>query len=403
MKLGALLLLVLSLAASASGKGNVRDITTEEAFFREGHDNKHVVIAFYDFPEQPETKKLVTEMMETFSEDPEFSEHGYRFATVSYKNLERIIKHYEVKGAAGLFYYIENQLQQFKEFGTMVEDHLKGKKSKNEVLGAAHGFLVGKHERISRTLKSYEDYATQLEEHKIMGVYLGKKDSKGHQTYRHTAYNHVTFTFFEVFDTKLAETIHKETMKTAWDNRDAFLIVRHKSILTDFDPKEGVKLDASLSYDYFRTFLVLERHSKLRNDEHGGDIFMDVFHRKVKLVLHTYDPNTPHAEVQAFEEAVQRLPKGMFYANVSTHAKWVGHFLQMFSMSDMKMEPNKLYFMWASGHTFHIQEFTSEMDESSIYDAVWGVYRKNKSVFNPEEKALMEGDFSGASRSDEEL
>jgi hypothetical protein len=402
MKLTAFLLLALSIAVCTP---KVLEVKTEEEFFNEGHSNKHVVVVFYDFPDKPESKKVISEMLEVFDEDPQFKGHDYRFVMAKQATFERIVKHYNVEGAAGLFYYIENQLQQNRDFGALVEDYLKGKKTKNDVFAAAHSFVIGKHERISKHLKSIDEFDQQLTEHQVMGVYLGKKDSKGHQSFRHLAYNHVTFTFFEVFDTKLAEAIHKQMMKATWDQRDVFLIVRHKSNLTDFDPKEGVKLDAALPYEYFRTFLALERYPKLRNDEHGGDIFMDVFHRHVKLVLHTYDPNTPHSEVQAFEEAVARLPKGMFYANVNTHATWVGHFLQMFAMSDRKMEANKLYFMHASGHTFHIQEFVSEMDEASIYDAVWGVYRKNQDVFNKEERAIMEGDFSNAGhpRSEEEL
>lgn len=370
----------------------IEDIDNEKDFFIAGQEAKHFVVGFYDSQDRPETKDLIKKMLDTFSKDPEFVKHEYHFAAIDFKDLDRIVKHYNVEGNAGLFYYIENQLQQFREFGQMVSSHLNGRLTKEEVYGQARKFLVDKHVRISKRLKTVEEFNQELSANKIIGLYLGKESSSGHQNYRRLAYNHISFHFYEIADDSLAQKVYRQVAKADWNGRDVFLIVRHKSVLTDFDPKEAVELDASKTYDYFRTFLVLERYDKLRNDNHGGDIFMDVFHRRVKLVLHTYNSQTPHNEIQAFEEAVQRLPKGMFYANVDTNAQWVGHFLQMFQMSKLKMEANKLYFMHAAGHEFHIQEFVSDMDEASIYDSIWGVYRKNKDLFNREEQAIMEGD-----------
>lgn len=395
------LLFKLATLSFALAAATVEDIDNEKDFFVAGQESKHLVVGFYDSQSRPESKELIKKMLDTFSRDPEFANHNYRFAAIDFKSLDRIVKHYNVEGSAGLFYYIENQLQQFREFGQIVNSHLDGRLTREEVYGQARKFLVDKHVRISKRLKSVEDFNAALAANKIMGLYLGSESSSGHQNYRRLAYNHISFHFFEIADKALAQMVYRQVTKADWNGRDVFLIVRHKSVLTDFDPKEAVELDASKTYDYFRTFLVLERNEKLRNDNHGGDIFMDVFHRKVKLVLHTYNSQTPHSEIQAFEEAVQRMPKGMFYANVDTNAQWVGHFLQMFQMSKMKMEADKLYFMHAAGHEFHIQEFVSDMDEASIYDAIWGVYRKNKDLFNSEEKAIMEGDDSLSGVQDE--
>ena len=371
---------------------SIKQITKENDFFSAGLENTHFVAGFYNNLDNPKAEEIVSDLLSAFSNDPDFQTSKFIFGKVAFKDLSRIITHYNVEGNCGLFYYIENQLQEFREFGMLAGDYMQGKLSKNDFYSKTHEFLTERYERIAKEIKTVDEFNAALNKHKIIGLYLAGSSPENEDTFDHLAHKNIDFDFFKIKKLELAKQVYSLTTKSEYDGKELITIVRHKQTLTEFDSKTVVSIEANRPYERLRVFFNFERHPKLRTEVDGANIFMSSFHRGEKLVLKTYTTDTPHEQLEVFEEAVQRLPKGMIYATVNTASNLVGNFLQIFQMAKEKMEDNRLYFIDSELHEFHILELDCEDEAESIVQAVWNIYRKKIGIFKGPEKEQFEGD-----------
>ena len=93
---------------------------------------------------------------------------------------------------------------------------------------------------------------------------------------------------------------------------------------------------------------------------------------------------------EAFDEAVERLPKGAFYASVNIHHQWIGNYLQIFHMTEEKMEENSLYFIYGLKGKFWITKIETEMNSQSIEESVRHTVKKNYDFFQKHEREQFE-------------
>ena len=379
----------------------ITKITKENDFFSAGVENKHFVAGFYNSSDNPKAEEIVSNLLSDFSQDPQFQASKFLFAKVAFKDLDRIVTHYEIQGNCGLFYYIENQLQQFREFGMLANEYLQGTLSKNEFYSRTHDFLTQRHDRIAKEVRTIEEFNAVLNEHKIIGVYLAGSSPEFGSSFEHLAHKHIDFDFFKIMNLELARQVFLQTTKGQYKGNELISIIRHKEVLTEFDSKEFVGIDASKSYERLRVFFNFERYPKLRTEADGANVFMSIFHKLEKLIMKTYTPDTPHEQMEAFEEAVQRLPKGLIYATVNTGSPAVGNFLQIFAMAKEKMQDNRMYFVDSEKHEFHIHELVCEDDAESIVQEVWNIYRKKSDLFKGPEREQFEGDDMDLKATDE--
>ena len=416
-----LIILILSIAI-LSKSIKIDQVTKEDEYFTLGLQNKHLVVGFYNSTEEF-SEGLIDHIFEAFLDDPVFQENKFKFVKASYQDMATIIRHYQVEGHVGLFYYVENQLQEFREIGKLANEFSEGKITRNMFLEKSHGYLVTKHARIGRVLTDLDDFNNELENFKIIGVYFGAESSKNEEKYNNLAHKNIHFHFFKIKNQQLAKTIYLQTAKERYDGNEYFAIIRHKSLLTQFDPKEFVAISSDFSKERLQIFLKYESKAKLRDDKEGGDVVMDVYHKESKLILHTYTPSTPHSDIEAFEEAVQRLPKAMFYVSVNTHAQWIGHYHQIFYLAEFKtdeiedknlsteeklkkenekkLQADKIYFIYSSKGVVKISEIETDFDADSIEDAIRLIYNNNISVFSKPEKEQFENLMTLAQFNDE--
>ena len=186
-----LIILILSIAI-LSKSIKIDQVTKEDEYFTLGLQNKHLVVGFYNSTEEF-SEGLIDHIFEAFLDDPVFQENKFKFVKASYQDMATIIRHYQVEGHVGLFYYVENQLQEFREIGKLANEFSEGKITRNMFLEKSHGYLVTKHARIGRVLTDLDDFNNELENFKIIGVYFGAESSKNEEKYNNLAHKNIHF------------------------------------------------------------------------------------------------------------------------------------------------------------------------------------------------------------------
>ena len=383
-------LLITFVTVLISVKTEIETVTTETEFFGKGLSNKHVVVGFFNSEGHSKSEELIDYLFETLNSDSFFKERLFKFVKADYKHFKRIVDHYKVEGHVGLFYYIENQLQEFREMGSIADDFLAGKIDKKDFLKKAHEFLMEKHTRIGKQIDTIEDFNHHLEKHKIIGVYFGSESTKNENEFDKLAQRHIHFHFFKIKNSDLAKTVYQKVAKEKYDGSEILGIIRHRETLDMFDNKEFVGIDMGFKYERLKVFLMYEGKKKMRDESQGAEVFMDVFHKHAKLILYVHNPSTTDSQKEAFEEAVERLPKGVFYASVNSHDRWIGNYLQIFHMSETKMEDNSIYFIHGLKGKFYISKIETEINSQSIEESVRYIVKKNYDYFSKEERQQFE-------------
>lgn len=387
--------LIASLMINFSLAHEVLHLTSEKQYFEAGHQNKHFIAGLYNSEGNSDAEKVIDDMFGQFSHDPTFIEHDLRFAKIDFKDINIVITHYTIIGNSALYYYAGNQLQEFKEFGTMVDDFTSGKINKNQLFEKTHQFLSEKLERISKVIKSEQEFEEAVSKHKMIGVYFGDGKNENEKKFDTLALLHINFNFFKIRDQELSNKIYFSKTGKTLDKQELIAIVRDRSLVNELDQKQISEMDANKSEESYRFFYIYEKYPKLIKDDDGHHIFMDIMHKKAKLLLFTYKETSLKENQTAFLNAVKRLNKGMIYALADIHSSISANFMQIFLNSEEKfqMEADRMYFIRGLGHKFEIFEAPlSENLSELIYEDIWAGYRKKKTWFSEMEKELFEGD-----------
>ena len=394
-----LLTLALLLAATTS----ISQLHTQDEYFQATFDNKYLLTIIYDSKKSQFAKKLIDRLLNDLVIVDFIKDRQIALASTDMAEITMLREHYTIKGNFGFFFYINNQLQRFEDFNDLADDFLNQKLLYADLIEESTKFLRDRIGRVNAPLRSVDDFNAAVGKHKIIGVYLGKLSGFFYDQYADFASKHIDFNFYHAANNHVADQIYQLTKKVPRpQDQDLFAIVRHPVLIDEIDTQHLVSIDAHRLLEDYRAFFEYERFPKLRDENHGDDIFFRLYNHNQKLVLYVYNNETSMEDLNQFKKAVYLMPRIFMFAHVNSASAKFGSFMQMFIHAGQNPTDNRVYIFHTAAGKLFVQSIPTDVVAEKIVEGVGRYFQHHRGLFSTGERSMV-GDIDGArTDSDEE-
>ena len=125
-----------------------------------------------------------------------------------------------------------------------------------------------------------------LHEHNIIGLFVGERN-KQFKTFFQLARNNIDFNFYHSFNKDILKDLEIKFNKKI--SLNSFSIIRHDTLLDDFDNSQIIVFDKINELNELKKFFEFERHPKLRDSTFYSETLQDILWKDHKVLLYVKD------------------------------------------------------------------------------------------------------------------
>lgn len=355
-------------------------IQNPKTFFSEIKKKKISIVIFTNL-ENSQNVDLFEKKLNDLENNKIVKEKNIGLFTVDYHKHNFFKNHFELQNGNYLSLFIEDKKFNLFEF----DDYFDSE----EILEKINEFLEDKLNDIIYPLDNMTELELILNEKKIIGIYLGKKN-KDFQIVYNLALKFISnFKFVFSEDKNLKKKIFKKYTKDLPD-KNVFVILRHKSLINKFD-SENLILFSDFEKLKLKDFFILEKLPKILNCKKANFI-KDLVHSKKKLIFHLKDWPFDQEKNNIFENFILRAPKKFIFASCGRD-DLLSRKLLAFLIPLKKNLKNTIHLIYFENGKINIQYFNSEYNFYNIQKFVYQFYIDNQNLFELQIKEFEDENF----------
>lgn len=342
-------------------------IKTGKEYYKKKNEKIISVIIFTNFQEK-ENVDLFEKKIKKLQEKKIIQEKNIGLYIIDYHKDDFFKDHFDLENGNYLNLFIHNKKFDLFEFDEIFHS--------DEILVKINEFIEERVNSVIPVLETMSDFERVLGDKKIVGVYLGEKNNDFNNIYNLALEFFLEFDFFFSEERKLKKKIFERYNKKI-QKKNLFVIIRHKSLLTNFD-SEPLIFFSSFEKKKLKDFLIYEKSSKLQNCKKTSYMH-DLIHLNKKIIFYYEKNPLEKKKEKIFEKFLLQMPKKFIFTKCKKNDLFSKNSFLAPTKNDLKKSLQIVYYQ---NGKIHYKYMNRDFNVENINSFVFNFYVNNRNLFD---------------------